>query len=143
MHRRGGGGGARSHPSIVSSGWWLSTLRLLWDISRDWTLHHGCGRRQSRRCLGTLSQRVVCGSVGSARDISGRRTGLNPRPITMSSARTNHGGRLGRGRRKRDVRNHRNHRGGEPPTGRQRNHRNREVRQGRLRRVAGAAQTCG
>ena len=91
MHRRGG---ARYHPGIVSSGWGLSTLRLLWDISRGWTLHHGCSRRQSRRCLGTLSWRVVCCSPGSARAISGRGTGLNPRPESMPSTRANHGGRL-------------------------------------------------
>ena len=103
MHRRGrgggggGGGGVRSHSGIVSSGWGLNTLRLLWDIIRGWNMHHGCSRRQSMRCLGTLSWRVVCGSPGSARDISGRKTVLNPGLISMSSARANHGGRLATG----------------------------------------------
>ena len=129
MHRRGE---ARSHPGIISSGWGLSTVRLLWDISRGWTLHHGCSRRQSRRCLGTLSWRVVCGSLGSARAISGRGTGLNPRPESMPSEGENHGGRLRRGRQKRGVRNHRS---GEPLTGRQRNHQNGEVRLGEMQGV--------
>ena len=40
---------------------------------------------------------MVYDSPGSARDISGRRTGLNPRPISMSFARVNHGGRLATG----------------------------------------------
>ena len=36
---------------------------------------------------------MVCGSPGSARAISGRGTDLNLGPISMSSARANHGGR--------------------------------------------------
>ena len=48
------------------------------------------------RCLSTLSRRVVCGSPGSARAISGRGTGLNPRPESMPSAAANHGGKLRR-----------------------------------------------
>ena len=98
-----GEGGTRSHPGIVSSGWGLNTLRLLWDISRGWTLHHGCSRRQSSRCLGTLSWRVVCGSPGSARAISGRGTGQNPGPESMPSAGVNHGGRLACAARARSV----------------------------------------
>ena len=39
--------------------------------------------------------RVVCGSPGSARAISGRGTGLNPGPKSMPTACTNHGWRLG------------------------------------------------
>ena len=37
---------------------------------------------------------MVCGSLGSARAISGRGTGLNPGPESMPSAHANHGGRL-------------------------------------------------
>ena len=92
MHKRGG---ARSHPGIVSSGWGLSTLRLLWDISRGWTLHHGCSRRQRRRRLSTLSWEAVYGSLGSACCISRRRTDLDPGPKSISSACANHGWRLG------------------------------------------------
>ena len=93
VHKRGG---ARSHPSMVSSGWGLSTLRLLWNISRGWTLHHSCSRRQSRRCLGTLSRRVAYGSLKSARAISGRGTGLTPGPESMPSGGANHGEKLRR-----------------------------------------------
>ena len=118
MHRRGG---ARSHPSIVSSGWGLSTLRLLWDISRGWTLHHSCSRRQSRRCLGTLIWRVVCGSPESARAIFGKDTGLNLGPESMPSAGANHDGKLRRAA---------------IACG-------RSVQQGRIRRAAGAANVCG
>ena len=88
MHRRGG---ARSHPGMVSPGWGLSTLRLLWNSSRGWTLHHSCIKRQSRRCLGTLSQRVASGIPGCARAISSRGTGLTPGPGSMPSTGTNHG----------------------------------------------------
>ena len=91
----GGGGGGWSHPGIVSSGWGLNTMRLLWNISKGWTLHHSCSRRQIRRCLGTLSWRVVFSSLGSARAIFGRGTGLNPGPESMSTAGPNHGGKLG------------------------------------------------
>ena len=87
-------GGARSHPGIVYSGWGLSTLRLLWDISRGWTLHQGCSRRQIRRCLNTLSCRVAYGSPGNTRAISGRGTGLNPWLESMSTVCVNHGWRL-------------------------------------------------
>ena len=86
--------GARSHSGIVSSGWELSTLRLLWDINRGWNLHQGYRRRQIKRCHGTLSWRVACGSLGSARAISGRGTGLNPGPESMPSKGANHGERL-------------------------------------------------
>ena len=78
MHRRGGG--ARSYPSVISPGWGLSTLRLLWNSSRDWTLHHSCIRSQCRRCLGILSWRVASGSPGCASAISGRGTGLTLGP---------------------------------------------------------------
>ena len=91
--------GAKSHPGMVSSGWGLSTLRLLWDIIRGWTLHHGCSRWQSRRCLGTLSRRVAYGSPGSARAISGRGTGLIPVPESLPSTCANHGCRLATGTR--------------------------------------------
>ena len=82
--------GARSHPGMVSPGWGLSTLRLLKNISIGWTLHHCCSRRQSKRCLGTLSRRVAYGSPGSARAISGRGTGLTPGPKSIPSAGANH-----------------------------------------------------
>ena len=88
MHRRGG---SRSQTGIVSSGWGLSTLWLLWDISRG----YGCSRRHRRRCFGTLNWRDVCGSPKSARGIFGRRTGQNPGPVSMPSSRPNHSGRLG------------------------------------------------
>ena len=94
MHRRGG---SRIHPGIVSSGWGLSTLWLLWDISRGWIRYYGCSRRHRRRCFGTLNWIGVCGSPVSARGISGRRTGLNPGPISMSSSLPNHYGRLANG----------------------------------------------
>ena len=94
MHRRGG---ARSHSGMVSSGWGLNTLRLLWNISRGWTLHHSCSRRQSRRCLGTLSRRVAYGSPGSACAIFGRGTGMIPGPESLPSTCANHGCRLATG----------------------------------------------
>ena len=94
MHRRGG---SRSHPSIVSSGLGLNALWLLWDISRGWIRYYGCSRRHRKRCFGSLNWRDVCGSPGSACGISGRGTGLNPRPISMSSSRPNHCGRLANG----------------------------------------------
>ena len=90
MHRRGG---SRSHPGIVLSGWGLKTLWLLWDISRG----YGCSRRHRRRCFDTLNWRDVCGNPGSARSISGGRTGLNPGPISMSSSLPNHCWRLANG----------------------------------------------
>ena len=37
---------------------------------------------------------MVCCSPGSACDITGRRTGLNPGLVSMPSAGANHGGRL-------------------------------------------------
>ena len=40
---------------------------------------------------------MVCSSSGSARAISGRGTGLNPRPESMPSAGVNHDGRLSTG----------------------------------------------
>ena len=94
MHRRGG---LRSHSGMVSSGWEVSTVRLLWNIRRGWTLHHSVSRRQSRRFHGTLIRRVACGSLGSARAISGRGTDLTPGPESLPSAGANHGGRLSTG----------------------------------------------
>ena len=82
--------GARFHPGMVLPKWGVSTLRLLKNISRGWNLHHIYSRRQSRRCLGTLSQRVACGSPGNALAISGRGTGLTPGPESMPSAGANH-----------------------------------------------------
>ena len=40
---------------------------------------------------------MVCGSLGSARTIYGRGTGLIPGPESMPSAGANHGGRLSTG----------------------------------------------
>ena len=94
MHRRGG---PRSHPGMVSPGWGLSTLRLVWDTCKAWTLHQGCSRGRSRRCLGTLSWGAVGGSPESACAISGRGPGLTPGPGSMPSAGANHGGRLSTG----------------------------------------------
>ena len=82
MHKRGG---PRSHPGMVSPGWELITLRLLWNSSRDGTLHQGCGRVQCRRCLRILSQRVASGSPGCACAFSGRGTGLTPGPGSMAT----------------------------------------------------------
>ena len=89
--------GARSHLGMVSSGRGLSTLRLLWNISKGWTLHHGCSRRQIKRCLGTLSWGAVCGSPGSVCAIAGRGTGLTPGPELMPSTGANHGWRTAEG----------------------------------------------
>ena len=99
MHKRGGGGGGGGGAE-VSPGYcivWMGAQHpeAPLDNSRGWTLHHGCSRRQSRRRLSTLSWRVVCGSLGSARCISGRRTSLNPGPVSMPSSHLNHCGGLG------------------------------------------------
>ena len=42
---------------------------------------------------------MTCGSPGSTRAISGRGTGLTPRPESLSSMGTNHGRRLSTGTR--------------------------------------------
>ena len=91
MHRRGG---SRSHLGVVSPRWGLNTLRLLWNSSRGWTLHHSCIRSQCRRCLYILSRRVASGSPGCAIAISGRGTGLTLGPGSMPSTGANHGGKL-------------------------------------------------
>ena len=65
-------------PGVVSLGWGLSTLRLLWNSRRGWTLHHSCIRSQCRRCLGILIRRVASGNPGCANAISGKGAGLTP-----------------------------------------------------------------
>ena len=92
MHRREG---PRSHPGMVSHGWGINTLRLVWDTRRGWTLHQGCSRGHSRRCLCTLSWGAVYGSPRSACFISGKGTGLTLGPESILSAGANHGWRLG------------------------------------------------
>ena len=94
MHRRGR---ARSHPGVVSPGWGLSTLRLLWNSSRGWTLDHSCIMSQCRRYLDILSRRVASGSPGCACAISGRGTSLTPGSDSMPSSGANHGCRLATG----------------------------------------------
>ena len=81
---------------MVTLGWGLSTLRLIWDTSRGWALHQGCSRGHSRRCLRTLSWGAVCGSPGTACAISNRGTGLTPGLESMPSM-ANHGWRTAEG----------------------------------------------
>ena len=82
MHKREG---LRSHPGVISPGWGLSTLSLLWNSSI---------RSQCRRHLGILSWRVASGSPGYACAISSRGTSLTPRPGSMATAGANPGRKL-------------------------------------------------
>ena len=87
-----------------------------------------------RRCLGTLSWRVVCGSLRSTRAISGRGMSLNPRPESMPSAGVNHGGRLATGNWETPTVERQKLACGRGASG---------VRQGRLRRAAGLKENEG